>query len=816
MRQSLKTTLPIVLRMVGRISLSYLYGVLIVSMAMPQAFLGGSLRAQSPSVIEASDSPSQDKEPLTPQQQKLLDTAKTLDKVMSAARIGLREIPREQFDVEARQKQIGEDPEALYAWVRDQTRWIPYQGMLRGPQGVVMDQMGSHLDRALLLAELLEAAGHSVRLVSATLPEAEGEKLWKTLEIRERIESRITFHDELESAEAQGKVDEAALIMDLDPNDLRQRMFEARMDIQATAENLVREATEQTRALQDTLGWDPDVQNDKTNNIRPADEMEQTSVRDLWWVQLESDEGWLDLDPSHPNHQIGDTLVRSEQSIVVDREELQNDQFHRLEVEIVVEQQTSSGLKEHVALKHTINTAERIGTGLHINFQSTGWSEMATMTDDDGAISQESTRKNLLLHKEWIPVIRFGGNTFTDYTILENGSIENKAGKTEVAGAFKSAIGILSSSKNKPDPNSFLAAVRVRSTVTGPGLRPRTHIRTVMDITDKKKQDAAVDGTVVDVVRLERAYEMMGTMKVFPQVCWVPQTFNLSQSMSGMLQNHKPIMYGFKAAGANDLKAMEKVLKHVKPQSTHLLTLAHTREVMSPLRGDIAIRELNILSSFITPILKDGALGIQRGFDIIENKVYPLSGSRYTPRDARLLQGVVDTIAEEVVYGKKGKTLNTATSYGVDLQEGKSWSLVKNESDLVNLPTDIDPVSKSHLKGALKRGNWIVMSPSSERRTSWWRIDPETGSALGMGPEGRGSVMTEEIAILGMVLTIGGLINCVPQGGSSSNNSGCCFAVALAGEVGVMILAFMLGGPPGAVIGFAVALAYAAATMNSC
>src|SRR6185312_14039863 len=56
------------------------------------------------------------------------------------------------------------------AWVRDRTMWLPYQGELRGPVGVLLDRGGSSLDRALLLAELLRLSGQTVRLAHAMLP----------------------------------------------------------------------------------------------------------------------------------------------------------------------------------------------------------------------------------------------------------------------------------------------------------------------------------------------------------------------------------------------------------------------------------------------------------------------------------------------------------------------------------------------------------------------------------------------------------------------------------------------------------------------
>src|SRR5688572_29883864 len=82
----------------------------------------------------------------------------------------VRGMPRDGFEPCVLIESVGRDPDALCAWVRENTDQLPYRGMLRGPVGVLMDRGGSSLDRALLLADLLRQAGHAVRLARATLP----------------------------------------------------------------------------------------------------------------------------------------------------------------------------------------------------------------------------------------------------------------------------------------------------------------------------------------------------------------------------------------------------------------------------------------------------------------------------------------------------------------------------------------------------------------------------------------------------------------------------------------------------------------------
>jgi transglutaminase-like putative cysteine protease len=84
-----------------------------------------------------------------------------------------RELSRLTFDVNAVAAKVGNDPVKLFEWVRENTFFVPYRGVLRGPSGVLMDRVGNSLDRSLLLADLLRVSGQEVRLAHARLSSAQ-------------------------------------------------------------------------------------------------------------------------------------------------------------------------------------------------------------------------------------------------------------------------------------------------------------------------------------------------------------------------------------------------------------------------------------------------------------------------------------------------------------------------------------------------------------------------------------------------------------------------------------------------------------------
>ncbi len=71
--------------------------------------------------------------------------ATALRQSLTAVEDGERELARDRWDPQYVVNEVGVEPEALFAWVRDRTRWVPYRGLLRGPVGVLSDRVGPSL-----------------------------------------------------------------------------------------------------------------------------------------------------------------------------------------------------------------------------------------------------------------------------------------------------------------------------------------------------------------------------------------------------------------------------------------------------------------------------------------------------------------------------------------------------------------------------------------------------------------------------------------------------------------------------------------------
>ena len=105
------------------------------------------------------------------------ETLPGLAEVRDDAAAHVEALPAADWDIDALASTLAFDPTQAYLFVRDRIGSTRTQGVLRGAEGTLAARAGNALDRALLLAALLDAMGVEHRFAVAELDDVSVDRL---------------------------------------------------------------------------------------------------------------------------------------------------------------------------------------------------------------------------------------------------------------------------------------------------------------------------------------------------------------------------------------------------------------------------------------------------------------------------------------------------------------------------------------------------------------------------------------------------------------------------------------------------------------
>lgn len=661
-----------------------------------------------------------------------------LQSLYQLAQNALDGLSGEDYRIESRQQEVGESPEALFAWVRDNTRLLNYQGALRGGRGTLMDRSGSHLDRALLLAELLESAGHQARLARATLDTEAVSSIQTSM--NDGSAGRGSMSPPEAAADTSDEAYElAAERLGTDPQDIRNRVQQADQQAQKLNRRVLQQVETQSSALSKHVEWS-DASATASDNM-------QAALADHWWVQLRTRQGWQDLDPSLPDHQPGDRLhAESVENFWPD--DLPPEAVHRLTIEVVAERLEKGRLQESTALSHDVSALDLLGQPVVVDIHPRDLPDAATMLGGGDNYEPGDLPKMLMAQNDWLPLVVIGDEPESQQRILADGRVA-AMGATAQAEALEKASGLLgqlSAGRGESAPAPELSAVFLRLTVHAPGRAPETFERALMDVLGPHRRAGSLhDFEFTESLRQARAVGMLSTTEILAQTNWWPVNYTMGHLLHGAMQNRQAALATVHATRRDDPRLMGGAIESLSATGTELVTLAHHRHARSPHRNEVVLTRMNLLSSFERTELVNDKPVLTRGFDIIDNRVEVIATGNADAREVSLTQGVLDTVLEAELLSTGPDVRNTSLEFADALATGSNWSVIDENT----LPTKLDKDVAARIQLAFDAGQLVVMPIDQDNTNapSWWRVDPATGATLGMGPNGRGQ-MTEQILAL--------------------------------------------------------------------
>lgn len=257
---------------------------------------------------------------------------------------------------------LGKDPAKIFEFMRDNIAYEVYTGSLRGPRGTLMAMAGNSVDRASLLASMLQHAGHRVRYVRGRLPDRVA---------RELVTSMWAERPRAAEPKVEGELSPA---------------------LKAALATLKAGVKRDYTLIRDHL---------KKANITPSPQSAPSldslvqEAQEHYWVQWWKDNTWVDLDPSFADATPGRKYTPSAGSPL---DALPDALFHRVTVRVRLEEYSvlNTGNAEgqpssREILSYTAKAAELSGVDLLFSHQPEKWRGPATSIQAAIASAIENT-----------------------------------------------------------------------------------------------------------------------------------------------------------------------------------------------------------------------------------------------------------------------------------------------------------------------------------------------------------------------------------------------------------------------------------------
>jgi hypothetical protein len=658
------------------------------------------------------------------------DLGKLVDAVVASA----AELPHEEFDPAALAKKLGKDPQAHFEWVRDHTWWVPYRGLLRGSQGVLLDRVGSNLDRAVLLGELLRQSGDRVRLAHAELSETQARDLIDKLR---PIPSQRNERQRGSGGRNSG-LDASLQQQFAETNALREKAG-ALVDSQATQLYSV---------LKGSAGGTDG--HDRQTAI--------SAMRDYWWVEREENGRWIGMDVLAPAGKGGSIVSKSSTTEVWVTDDpipgIPDADLHSVKIRLVIERYADGATSESTVLETELRPAELFERPVTLTHLPKPWpTTVPASTEDPNAVGNAAVNV-----KEWVPVLQVGREFIAQSGFTDGGDLiaEPLDAKRDIAatggGGFMS--GFAEALGGGETPSSSLTAEWLDYEIHVPGEQTQHLRRPVFDLLGAAKRSAkSADFDANTNERLIERYEaLLASTQILLQASDFTGDFLAHLETKSIAANQ---------AAFRELSNEQDAVK----ASKLAFDLLDRLDVWGPLpilalwRSELGgssrptfIDRTNVLSYRVgMAAVNADRVAFREQIDVAANSTGITVGAASNSFEIRLRQGVADTVAEILALGGNFQmTDNTASLFAMGGTESNGRKVIgSRDEDAVHglaWPEDASAI----LKGDINAGYMAVVlndpiAVDDRQRVAWWRVDPASGETIGVMDTGFHGGMDERV-----------------------------------------------------------------------
>ncbi|HSI35195.1 MAG TPA: hypothetical protein VK986_16570 [Tepidisphaeraceae bacterium] len=692
-----------------------------------------------------------------------------LEKLNASVTAALRETARDTFDPQAVVETVGRDPARLFEWVRDNTYLVPYAGSLRGASGVLMDRLGNSLDRSLLLAELFRSSGAEVRLARATLTEEQAKTLLAAA--RPAPAERLPKRGELDAARAEAYAKKHGL----DVAAVLARVETVKKEEAALAGEVASRLAKQFGPITAAVGAGAGQSDEEAARV--------AALRDHFWLQRNENGTWVDLDVSRPDAAPGKVAVdavAAAKTIALDAADLARhvpaDAVHEIEVRVVVEQALKGQLKEQVVLKHAMRPAELIGRSVELSNVPITGTGLPNPLNTKPAEQPTKYKAAVLTHAQWLPTLALGKHRVSQRSFRDDGELNDSPKMENAAKIGNAAGGIMGGFSGGLTGDTGQAAER--GVLTGefleyefrsPGRKPVTVRRTVYDAIGPaarvaKKVPATVTGKWTDAQKLDRGLTLLGRVEMLPLVCELSPASIEHAFARAVANNSRTALAMAKDGDVRKRTDVAAKIEQLDALPGELHTAALFRHALSPQKANLFVDRPNLFTQISRPGFDAGGQLVEvRVFDVVANELAVLPGAKVDGFKARLEQGIIDTIAEDLALN--GATPATADARTKSMANAArlfnaagalDLATVRSADDAAYRAMALEADVRARIDATLAGGYAVVLpkqaiTAEGAARVGWYRVDPATGTSLGVADNGYHAAMTQRAQAEAMI-----------------------------------------------------------------
>jgi len=652
------------------------------------------------------------------------EASRRLDRILAVVRGVSGLVDPADVEVAARAEKNGRDVDANFAFVRDAIRWEPYAGALRGAQGTLVAASGNALDRALLLAGLLEHHGLRARIVHGTLTSEQAGRLLSRFFEPPRTGDADTAADVRRLATQAG---ETELLAAAEQATARGTRAAAWLDARAE-----RSAAVLQKAAGDPGQWFRD---------RAATAVAE-GVRSHYWLQVQQAGAWVDLDPSFPDARAGQRLTEPDRDFGV--RALPPETQHRVRITMTAEYLQGERRVEERVLDLNVPTRDVALDQIRVvNYPA-----------------DVPPGGDLSLARSFQAAARVGRKDYPGKKYWIDG--EPAPSMPDIGSALFGA---------EQPVSRKLTAVWLEIAATGPSAPSRVERRYVMDLVGRAARAAGPKaGTPLEVAAERKAYLAVRVFDVL--VMPSPYTPRLGEWMASrsVLDSEGLLRLSLEARhGRADKRAVYAAAARMKtPVFSDALTAlgSSVGRYISRQTGETRLAQQGPFIGMFVQGFEPGSVLrnpvgrplLRQGFDIVAPGAVPVGGTSADRARGGLAYGAYLTDLE-LALALEGLPPGAAPPDNASAameQAGAAdarFTVLRNQADAGSLAASADAAAA--VRADLESGH-LVLAPAAVRdgAATWWRVDPGTGVCLGVNERGEGQAMTErEITMVNIVIS---------------------------------------------------------------